>query len=446
MEVKLVGYVYSPQFDDANKEIAKIAPGKLPQHIINEVINQRDVIPTVSLDWRELHQQYDIEELSAKNIISLVRQHQTGEDFHPLSCLDMWSSESWQPTEAEVRLRKRVVELSQMWKEGENSEDAMVQITQTLLEEGLFEEMVTENIEATIIRDLKQRLYDLNPDRDINSLKTLLWYHVLLLKTSPKGWTFKRKCGETKVAPYHPVLLAAAQNCVKVRLVLEGESFETACEGDTAVGEDVSPSFWKEVTLLEFVSWIMLDNYEDLASSNTVGIITTPEQQFNFTEATERDEEVDDVFTNTNNEIFVITNGDLRKLYMKRPPAMRSMTLAQFAVQYYKKQSHQKAVIDPISGLGEESTEPVIGSDELAPKAMQLTNMVIMKRRTRDMPVPLLMLTNALDNYGEQVLFQPWDALEQLTSDRTEEEGRERRRRQLQLFPMAVFAREEEAG
>ena len=62
------------------------------------------------------------------------------------------------------------------------------------------------------------------------------------------------------------------------------------------------------------------------------------------------------------------------------------------------------------------------------------------------MPVPLLMLTNALDNYGEQVLFQPWDALEQLTSDRTEEEGRERRRRQLQLFPMAVFAREEEAG
>ena len=131
---------------------------------------------------------------------------------------------------------------------------------------------------------------------------------------------------------------------------------------------------------------------------------------------------------------------------MKRPPAMRSMTLAQFAVQYYKKQSHQKAVIDPISGLGEESTEPVIGSDELAPKAMQLTNMVIMKRRTRDMPVPLLMLTNALDNYGEQVLFQPWDALEQLTSDRTEEEGRERRRRQLQLFPMAVFPREEEAG
>ena len=197
---------------------------------------------------------------------------------------------------------------------------------------------------------------------------------------------------------------------------------------------------------MEFVSWIMLDDYEDLASSTTVGIITTPEQQLNFTEATERDEEVDDVFTNANNDAFVISNGDLRKLYMKRPLAMRNMTFAQFAVQYYKKRSEQKVVIDPISGLGEESTEPLIGSDEMTPKAMQLTNMVIMKQRSRNLPVPLLMLANGLDNYGEQVLFQPWDVLEQLTSDRTEEEGRERRRRQLQLFPMAVFPREEEAG
>ena len=76
---------------------------------------------------------------------------------------------------------------------------------------------------------------------------------------------------------------------------------------------------------------------------------------------------------------------------------------------------------------------------------MQLNNMIVMKRRTRNLPVPLLMFNNALDNYGEQVLFQPWDSLEQLTNVRTEEESRDRRRRQLELFPMAVFPREKEA-
>ena len=449
MEVKLVGYVYSPQFDDANKEIAKTAPGKLPQHIINDVINQRDVIPTVSLDWREVAQRYDLGELSAKNIVSLAKQHQIGEKMYPLSCLDMWSTESWKPTEAEMILKRRAVTLSQAWNDdsdGDDTEEAIIQITQTLLEEGLFEDMVTESIDAAIIRDLKQRLYDLNPERDDNSLKTLLWYHVLLLKTSTKEWTFARKCGQNQVLPYHPILLAAVENFVQMKPVLEGESFASVCEDVTDLGNDSSPEFWKEVTLLEFVSWIMLENYEDLASSNTVGIITTPEQLFNFTEATERDDEVDDVFTNSKNEAFVITNGDVRKLYMKRPPAMGGMTLAQFAVQYYKKHHTQKAVIDPISGLGEESTDPVVGSDEMAPKAMQLNNMIIMKRRTRDLPVPLLMFTDALDNYGEQVLFQPWCAQEELTNVRTEEEGRERIRRQLELFPMAVFKREEDAS
>ena len=174
--------------------------------------------------------------------------------------------------------------------------------------------------------------------------------------------------------------------------------------------------------------------------------IFTDSRQFNFTETTERDEEVDDVFTNAKNETFVISNGDFRKLYMMRPPAMISMTLAQFVVQYYKKKAKAKAVIDPMSRLGEASTDPVVGSDEMAPKAMQLNNMIIMKRRTRDLPVPLLMFTNVLDNFGEQVLFQPWVALEELTNVRTDEEGRERRKRQLELFPMAVFKREEDAS
>ena len=220
MEVKLVGYLYSAQFDETNKVIAKTTPSKLPLNIINEVINQRDVLPTTSLDWEEVHRKYAIEELAAKNIISLAKQHQIGQELYPLSCLDRWSAECWEPTEAEVLLRRRAVELSQTWNDQDDSEDAMIQITQTLLEEGLFEDLVTENIDATIIKDLKQRLYELNPERDMNSLKTLLWYHVLIMKTTPKGWTFERKCGETQVMPYHPTLLAAVKNCVRVKPVL----------------------------------------------------------------------------------------------------------------------------------------------------------------------------------------------------------------------------------
>ena len=446
MEVKMVGYVYSAQFDDVNKVIANTTPSKLPLNIIGEVINQRVVIPTASLDWKEVHQRYGIEELAAKHTIAVAKQYQIGQELYPLSCLDMWSAESWKPTEAEMILRRRAVELSQMRSKGENSEDAMIQITQSLVEEGLFEDLVTENIDAAIIKDLKQRLYDLNPEQDNNSLKTLLWYHVLLLKTAAKEWTLKRGCGETQVTPYHPLLLSTVQNRVKVKLVMEGESFESVCEGDIECEGDVCPPFWKEITVLEFLSCIMLDNYEDLASSSTIKLITSPEQQFNFTEATERDEEVDEVFTNTKTEAFVISNGDLRKLYTKRPPAMKNMTFAQFAVEYYKKRSHQKAVIDPTSGLGEESEDQVVGSDEMAPKAMQLSNMIIMKRRTRDLPVPLLMFTNALDNYGEQILFQPWVALEELTNVRTDEEKRERQRRQLELFPLAVFPRKDDAS
>ena len=126
---------------------------------------------------------------------------------------------------------------------------------------------------------------------------------------------------------------------------------------------------------------------------------------------------------------------------MRRPSGMRNMTFAQFIVEYYKKQPHQKVVIDPNSGLGEESEDQVVGTEEMAPKAMQLTNMIVMKRRTKGRPVPLLMFSNLLDNYGHKALFQPWSSLEELSGTRTEQEDQERRRRQLQLFPMSIFQR-----
>ena len=186
-----------------------------------------------------------------------------------------------------------------------------------------------------------------------------------------------------------------------------------------------------------------MKNYQDPSSTNVVPVITTPEQLHCFKEPTEREEEIDEVFTNRRNEAFILSNGDFRKLYSLRPAGLERMTFAEFLLDYYKKQSGQEAVIDMDTGLGEESGHKIIGADVNAPMSMQLNNMIVMKRRTRLRPVPLFMSTDSLDNYGEQALFQPWRSLQELNNNRTEEEELERRRRRLELFPLAVFPRTE---
>ena len=101
------------------------------------------------------------------------------------------------------------------------------------------------------------------------------------------------------------------------------------------------------------ISWIpgSKRNYEEQVSEPTVSINSSQEEEQGFRESTEKDEEVDDVFVNRKNESYIIINSDLRKLYAKRPPAMESMTLAQFATRYYKKRSSQNAVINPDTGI-----------------------------------------------------------------------------------------------
>ena len=53
-----------------------------------------------------------------------------------------------------------------------------------------------------------------------------------------------------------------------------------------------------------------------------------------FRRSDERDEELDDIFINRKNEGFVIINGDMLKLYSKRPRLMEGMILGQFVVSF----------------------------------------------------------------------------------------------------------------
>ena len=106
-------------------------------------------------------------------------------------------------------------------------EEAIIEIAVTLTEEGLFEALEFEDIGGEAQQSIKRRLAELCPDKPPNLLNALMWYHVLLLRTGGGNqWTLKRGCGETLVKPYHPLLLEALQQEVKVRVAVEFEHME----------------------------------------------------------------------------------------------------------------------------------------------------------------------------------------------------------------------------
>ena len=123
-----------------------------------------------------------------------------------------------------------------------------------------------------------------------------------------------------------------------------------------------------------------------------------------------------------------------------RPVLLKNMTFAQFVTSYYRLHSDQKAILDPQSGIGPESSELIIGGFSRAPLFMKLTNNKIMKKRTdRSRPVPLLLMANSVDAYEQRILFQPWTNLDEIVTEGSEAERVQQRQNQLSLFPMSVF-------
>ena len=202
-------------------------------------------------------------------------------------------------------------------------------------------------------------------------------------------------------------------------------------------------SYWENVSLLKFLHGLsQAQHYKEPTSQSTVAVIASQGRERTFKEATEEDGETDEVFLNRKNEGFIIINGDLRKLYAKRPGALEEMTFAQFVITYYRLQHHQKAVLLPQSDIGQESSEPVIGGNTRAPLFLKLSNNIIMKKRVdSSRTVPLLLFSNSIDSYEDRILFKPWRNLEDVELEGSEEETVEQRQNRLSLFPMGVFPR-----
>ena len=204
---------------------------------------------------------------------------------------------------------------------------------------------------------------------------------------------------------------------------------------------------WKEISILKFLDGVSKEKFEEPVSQAIVTLIARHEQELNFKDSDETAEEWDDIFVNSKGESFIITNGDLRKLYAKRPDAMKDMTFAQFVIDYYRKRACQQANTDPVSGIGEESEEPIVGGELGAPMSMKLSNNVVMKKRTeKTRPVPLFLRSNTVDGYAERMLFQPWRNAEELLQPQSEEDKEKQRQNRLELFPMAIFRGGEEGS
>ena len=443
LEAQIHGYVYAKQFSQVNKMLAANPQTRLLPEVVNRVTAEEDALPTATLDWRNLSAIFKVEELRAKEIIEIASKCQIGDVAFPLSLLNLWTPSELIPSEKEKVLRHRVEELSNERNNDEDVEEAIIDISRRLMEEGLFEELRYEDIEKDVLQVMKRELIELCPDQPPHAVNALMWYHTLLLKTGGRNqWTLKRKCGETLVDPYNPLLLEALQQRVVVRIAVEIEHFqEDENIFEALPQENLMAGFaWKEISILKFLHGISQDKGEDLVSQAIVAVVAGQEEGLNFMEADEKDEEFDDIFINSLNESFIITNGDLRKLYAMRPPAMEDMTFAQFCICYYRKKQRQLAIVDPVSGVGEESTESIVGGVNRAPICMKLSNKVIMKMRSKkSRPVLLLLQSKILNSYGERMLFQPWRKVEELTERQSEEEKEKQKENCLELFPMAIF-------
>ena len=442
-KVQVEGYVWPNQLEQINQNMAENPEIRVLPDIVDELLKCKQNLPTATLCWRELSQSYEIDELRAKSIVQAAKQYQINKNISPLSLINIWTPGDWLSSEGEQLLRARALELSHQRAADENVEEAVIDIAQILMEEGLSEELISEDINSDILRSMKFKFLEMYPQQPAGSINALMWYHILLLKTGGENqWTIKRKCGETEVVPYLPLILEALQQRMNARIALTEEHLTADNRQHTIQTERLMAGFgWMEVSILEFLHGVSKANYEDLVSETTVSIIASPEEEQRFRESTEKDEEVDDIFVNRKNESFIIINSDLRKLYSKRPPAVESMTLAQFATSYYKKDKRQKAVIDPRTNVGQQSNEAIVGGETRAPLCMKLSNTIIMKKRSdKSKPIPLLLNTNSLDEYGERMLFQPWRCATELVLESTAEDKVQQKQNRLTLFPKSMFS------
>ena len=224
MKVEVEGYVWAKHFDRVNQCIAEDPRVYKQPDILADVLQHQLVLPTASLNWKFLSENYHIDELRAKEIISNALQCQLDNTDFPPSLLDLWTPEGWVSSNEEQRMRARVLQLLQERPREEDIEETIMNIAHTLAEEGLYEELLSEGIERNILVEMRKTLVEMYPEESQILINGLMLYHTLLLRTGGSNqWTIRRNREETQVVPYHPLMLEALQQRVETRIAIAAE-------------------------------------------------------------------------------------------------------------------------------------------------------------------------------------------------------------------------------
>ena len=366
------------------------------------------------------------------------------------------------PSDNQKSFRRRAIELGVEYAPGIKCEDAIIEIMNTLVSEGLYVGEIDQEQVEIIDEQLGGK------EMSIERKKGLIIYHVLIWKTAEaETWTLPRTTGECTVTPYLPRLLQVTQMKMEAETIINGQRLHTEeSEICPFVQKHVTdPDNWKELSLLDFINSCKSeeDRLEGPRSQPIVEVIVDKSRKLAWTEGHDgHRERGEELFENEEDEgdrdeeegaekrLFARSDSDIRKLYECRPTEMKGMRLGQFASEYRllktwntgHSNGYQSAKdkIDPKTRVGPPGGGSIAGvSGVLAPQCMELTNGKMMVRRTERKAILHLHYTGLPGRHGNQLLWSTWNYLENVDGnvDSTETESQQRTR--LEIFPFSVY-------
>ena len=243
-----------------------------------------------------------------------------------------------------------------------------------------------------------------------------------------------------------------------IRTIANAEVPESTCDNSKA---EIKPEDWMEVSLVEFINGCLPDDHclTEQRSQPITHVITSKDRKLTWKRAEDRDDERGEVlFSNQAEEgeeedrKYVRTKFDVRILYEMTPARLTNMVIGFFASNYRRiKPSGNgfqaaKDRIDPSTGLGPDSFDRVVGDEHLmTPQCMQLTNEDVMLKRSGKNTVLHLLFDGQARRHGNQLLWSPWQFLEEIR-DQDQDESEEQKRRRLEVFPMSKEEEEDDSA
>ena len=176
-------------------------------------------------------------------------------------------------------------------------------------------------------------------------------------------------------------------------------------------------------------------------------IIVAKDRNLSWRGATDSDNHTgEEVFESSDDRLYVRRTSDIRILYEHVPERMKRMCLGQFACEYRELSKSQCGYEKARNSISEHTftgpdSEALVARtlDLAAPQAMLLKNEKLMVRRQAVQAVPCLLYSGCSSKHGNQLMWSPWERLEQVTGEQIEEETDDQKNVRQQIFPLSVF-------